>query len=81
MPGFSTFILAGHDTTTSAVTQTLWVLAQHPEEQSRLREEVTAARRENGDMDYDTLMALPYLDAVTRETLRLYSPSSMVVRV
>jgi len=49
----------------------LHVLALHPAAQAKLREEVTAARLEHGDLAYDALMALPYLDAVVRESLRL----------
>ncbi|KAH8115673.1 cytochrome P450, partial [Phellopilus nigrolimitatus] len=79
----STFIFAGHDTTTSAISRTLDVLSQWPDVQSRLREEVTAARKEHGgtDLDYDTLMGLPYLDAVCRETLRVFPPVPVVDRI
>ncbi|KAI5116490.1 hypothetical protein M0805_000624 [Coniferiporia weirii] len=77
----STFILAGHDTTTSAVSRILHLLALNPDLQSKLREEVTAARKEYGDLDYDALQALPYLDAVCRETMRAYPPASPIERV
>lgn len=50
--------------------------------QSRLREEVTAARKEyGGDLEYDELMSLPYLDAICRETLRMYPPALLVERM
>jgi cytochrome P450 len=49
----------------------LHVLALHPDAQVRLRKEVTAARRERGDLEYDDIMTLPYLDAIVRESLRL----------
>ncbi|KAI5123118.1 hypothetical protein M0805_001474 [Coniferiporia weirii] len=77
----STFVLAGHDTTTNAVSRILHLLALNPGVQSKLREEVTLARKEHGDLDYDTLQALPYLDAVCRETLRVYPPIPVVDRV
>ncbi|KAL5498617.1 hypothetical protein ACEPAH_1972 [Sanghuangporus vaninii] len=78
----NTFILAGQETTSHAIARTLHLLSQHPDVQSRLRDEITAARKEHGgsDFDYDTLMALPYLDAVCRETLRVYPPVSIVIR-
>ncbi|KAI5121362.1 hypothetical protein M0805_000670 [Coniferiporia weirii] len=76
----STFILAGHDTTTKAVCRILHQLVLNPDVQSRLREEVKAARKEHGDLDYDTLMGLPYVDAVCRETLRVFPPVSMLSR-
>lgn len=36
-----------------------------------MRREIHEARAE-GDIDYDKLMALPLMDAVVRETLRLW---------
>ena len=58
-------------------------LARNPDVQSRLREEIREARKANDgkDFDYDTLMGLPYLDAICRETLRLYPPVTDVDRV
>lgn len=80
-PNHSTFIVAGHDTTTSAVCRVLHTLSEHQDIQTKLREEVTAARKEYGDLDYDTLMALPLLDAICRETMRVYPPVSHLDRV
>lgn len=73
-------IFAGHDTTSHALARTLSLLATHPDAQEKLRKEVTEARGEYGDMEYDKLQALPYLDAICRETLRVYSPVSYIVR-
>ena len=64
-------LFAAMDTTSNAMSRTLQLLAQHPDIQERLRREVVEART-HGDLDYDQLHALPYLDAVCRETLRLY---------
>lgn len=36
---------------------------------------------EDVSLSYDDLMALPYLDALLRETLRVYPPSSVHFRV
>lgn len=80
-PNFtSTFVFAGADTTTGALCRTLHLLALNPSVQDKLRREVTAAREDRGDLDYDDLMRLPFLDAVCRETLRVYPPVSTVVR-
>ena len=57
-----------------------WVLAENPDVQSKLRDEIVTTRKEHGNFDYDTLQALPYLDAVCRETLRVYPPVSSVIR-
>lgn len=66
-------IFAAMDTTSSALARTLHLLSEHQDAQDRLREEVLNAYKssESGDLDYDTLHELPYLEAVCRETLRL----------
>jgi len=76
----STFIFAGHETTSGAISRTLHLLALHPEVQNLLREEVSQAVKEHGNVPYDVLMGLPFLDAVCRETLRVYPPVTMVRR-
>lgn len=60
------------DTTSNALSLTLWRLAKNPAAQDRLRQEVLDAQaaRGGGDIGYDDLVALPYMDAVCRETLR-----------
>ncbi len=62
------------DTTSNALSRTLYTLAQHPEAQVKLRQELIAAQdgRKDAGLDYDRLTSLPYLDAICRETLRLW---------
>ncbi|KAF5362054.1 hypothetical protein D9756_002095 [Leucocoprinus leucothites] len=69
----STFVFAAMDTTTSAVSRILHLVATHQDVQDRLREEIQDAQK-IGQVDYDKLVSLPYLDAVCRETLRLFPP-------
>ncbi|PPR03891.1 hypothetical protein CVT24_008122 [Panaeolus cyanescens] len=77
----STFTFAGLDTTSNALSRTLWLLAKHPDVQSRLRSEIKEARRKAaGDIPYDDLVSLPYLDAVCKETMRLYAPLTQTMR-
>ena len=66
----STFILAGMDTTSTALSITLTLLSEHPEVQEKLRKEILEASK-GEPLDYDDLVSLPYLDAVCRESLRL----------
>ncbi|KAF8905032.1 cytochrome P450 [Gymnopilus junonius] len=77
----STLTFAAMDTTSSALSRILWLLSMHPDVQDKLRQEIIQARKQHGDLVYDDLVALPYLDAVCRETLRLYAPVSTVSRV
>ncbi|KAI3607724.1 cytochrome p450 [Moniliophthora roreri] len=77
-----TLIFAAMDTTSSALARTLLLLAENPSVQTRLREELVQARQDNDghDLGYDTLVSLPYLDCICRETLRLYPPVPRLMR-
>lgn len=73
-----TFLAAGHETTSSALTWAAHLLATHPDAQSRLRDEIRAHIPDldalsSSDTDIGTLLeSLPFLNAVCNETLRLY---------
>jgi len=73
-----TFIIAGHETSSIAMTWALYALTQNKQVQTKLRQEVSDVSTDNPTMD--DLNGLPYLDAVVRETMRRYSPVSMVAR-
>lgn len=66
-----TMVFAATDTTSGALSRIFHLLAQHPKAQDRLRKEIVEARAKGGDLDYNELSMLPYLDAIIRETLRL----------
>ncbi|KAF9645313.1 cytochrome P450 [Thelephora ganbajun] len=74
-----TFLIAGHETTSTAMSWTLFGLCQNLEAQSKLRDELLALVTDDPTMD--ELKALPYLDMVVRESLRLYSPVFVSRRV
>ncbi|PIL34527.1 cytochrome P450 [Ganoderma sinense ZZ0214-1] len=79
----STFIVAGMDTTSNALSRILHLLAQNPAVQNKLRAELVEARGVSdgeADIPYDDLMKLPYLDAVCRETLRVFAPVALSAR-
>ncbi|KAH6919090.1 cytochrome P450 [Coprinopsis sp. MPI-PUGE-AT-0042] len=76
----STFTFAGMDTTSSALGRLLWLLSEKQDVQDRLRAEIREAKEQYGQLSYDELMALPYLDAVCRETLRMYPPAPIASR-
>jgi cytochrome P450 len=83
----NTFMFAGSDTTSLAVTWTLLLLAKHPLIQDRLRAELCGmARPENlGDeavlAHYQELAVSPLLDKVCRESLRIVPPVHSSLRV
>ncbi|KAK4057130.1 hypothetical protein OIO90_001625 [Microbotryomycetes sp. JL221] len=81
----TTMLLAGHETSSTALTWLLWTLAQRRDVQDKLRAEVRQARmaaQADGEeeLSLDRLNGLEYLDAVVREILRVEPPVSMTLR-
>lgn len=74
-----TFMLAGNETSSTALTWCLWRLALNPDIQNKLREEVRAVQEEQPSLD--TLYKLPYLDNVVHESLRLDAPVPITTRM
>ena len=90
-----TMVVAGHETVASALTWTLMLLAEHPEAQERLREEVRGSGVGGGvgvggvvggsaEPDDWTVLGLredlPWTRAVVDESLRLFPPGWVVSR-
>ncbi|WP_440989296.1 cytochrome P450 [Haloarchaeobius baliensis] len=74
-----TFLFAGHETTSLALTYTTYLLAEHPDVADRLREEIDDAV--DGDTpDTIDVFGLEYLDRVCTESMRLYPPAYVVFR-
>jgi cytochrome P450 len=72
-----TFYFAGHDTTATTIAWAYWLLVQHPESLRRARDEVESSIGPHlRDATYEKLQKCEYLDAVARETLRLYPPAA-----
>lgn len=63
---------ASVETTPNMTSRVLHVLALHPDVQEKLRQEIVAAWDGSDELPCDRIMELPFLDAVYRETLRLY---------
>ncbi|KAJ7215641.1 cytochrome P450 [Mycena rebaudengoi] len=66
------FFVAGHETTSTAITWALYALSQSQSAQNKLREELMTVSTDNPTME--ELNALPYLENVVRETLRVHTP-------
>ena len=75
MEQISTIFLAGHETSASAITWALYLLARDPELQEQARAEAGA-----GPLAYEQLRGMTVTRDVFRETLRLYPPVSFLVR-
>jgi cytochrome P450 len=68
-----TMLLAGHETTSTALAWTFYLLARHPEEADKLREELRRILAGRVPTVSD-LAQLPYTRMVVEESLRLYPP-------
>jgi cytochrome P450 len=81
-----TFLAAGHETTSSALTWVCYLLAINPDYQTRLRSEVKEALPSNPLLDPSidivaVLERLPILNGVCNETLRLYPTVPITMRI
>ena len=73
-----TNLVAGHETSALSLAWAFAWLGRHPEAAERLRQEIDGLGR---DDDIAAIQALPYLDAVVKECLRLYPAVPEVVRM
>ncbi|CDO70522.1 hypothetical protein BN946_scf184569.g65 [Trametes cinnabarina] len=75
----NTLLFAATDTTSHVMAQVLEMLSRDQEMQEKARRELLEAG--NGDeILYDRLMSLPILDAICKETLRMFPPTPIVMR-
>lgn len=74
------FFLAGHETTASALTWAMYILAMQPTLLARLRQEIKAVAGD-GPIRFEHLKELRGIRDVFKETLRLYPPITFIPRV
>jgi cytochrome P450 len=72
-------IFAGHETTASLLTWTLYLLSKHTEVEAKLHEELDRVLQ-GRTPTMDDIPNLPYTRMVLDETLRLYSPVPILAR-
>ncbi|KAI4102092.1 MAG: hypothetical protein LQ345_007385 [Seirophora villosa] len=81
-----TFLAAGHETTASALTWAIYLLAKHPQIQKSLREEVRSLLPHPSEspgpvVTSETIEKISHLDMICREVLRLFPPVAVTIRV
>ncbi|XP_041462042.1 leukotriene-B4 omega-hydroxylase 3-like [Lytechinus variegatus] len=71
----NTFLFAGIDTTSSALTWLIYLMATHPEYQTKVQEEVDELfkDRENREINSEDLRNTPFLMKCIKESKRMYS--------
>lgn len=78
----NTFMFAGHDTTTSAITFAIYNIAQHPDIQQKLFDEQKSLMGEDLDTcpNYNDLMEMKYMEMVIKESLRFHPSVPLIAR-
>lgn len=67
--------MAGSETSATTLTAASFYLAQNQDAARKVRRELDAVVRREEDISHDKVKNLPYLNAVIKETLRLYPPT------
>lgn len=75
-----TFFLDGFETSSNVMSFMLYTLGAHKDVQDRLRQEIIDNSDENGNISYEKIDVMPYIEQVLSETLRLYPPISMLTK-
>ncbi|XP_069671897.1 probable cytochrome P450 6a14 [Periplaneta americana] len=75
------FFVAGFETSATTLSFCLYELALNPDIQDRLREEIdTVLEKYDGNITYEGIQEMSYLDNVLSETLRKHPPAPFVFR-
>ncbi|CAF1266040.1 unnamed protein product [Rotaria sordida] len=83
------FMVAGYETTSTALAYATYELARHPEVLQKLQTEIDQLPLSNGDRsdeetkeypDYDVVAQMPYMDMFVSEVLRMYPIANVAVQ-
>ena len=74
-----TLVVAGHETSASALNWTWYLLATHPEALARVQAEADAANA-GGGLSFEASERFTYTQAVLQEAMRLYPPGWLLSR-
>uniref|UniRef100_A0A1B6KVA4 Cytochrome P450 n=1 Tax=Graphocephala atropunctata TaxID=36148 RepID=A0A1B6KVA4_9HEMI len=75
------FFIAGFETASSVMSFCLFELSRHQDiQESLFRELQEAVKRNSGNINYQMLMEVPFLEQVINETLRLYGSVPTLTR-
>ncbi|XP_054708885.1 cytochrome P450 3A8-like [Uloborus diversus] len=70
-------LLAGYETTSTALSFTTYLLAKHPDVQEKLYQEIHDLVQKGHALEYATVNRLVYLDQVLNESLRIFPPVNL----
>ena len=70
----TTFMFGGTDTTAELFQMMIYLIAEHPEQEAKVRAMVREVIKSDKDITEDNLKTLTYIDWIQNETLRMYCP-------
>ncbi|XP_044771652.1 cytochrome P450 3A12-like isoform X1 [Neomonachus schauinslandi] len=76
-----TFLFAGYEPTSTALSFFAYALATHPDVQQKLQEEIDATFPNQALPTYNDLVQMEYLDMVLHESFRLYPVTGRLERI
>ena len=81
---FISMMFAGHHTTSTTASWTLLELLRHPDQMDLVMAELDAIAADagpDGDLTYQALREMPYVESSIKEALRLHPPLILLLRV
>ena len=74
-------LFGGVDTTSNTMQWVMYMMARNAEKRAILQQEVLSVLGEQNHASPDAIAQMPYLRAWVRETLRLYPPATILIRI
>ncbi|CAG9827272.1 unnamed protein product [Diabrotica balteata] len=76
------FFTAGFETSSTTIAFALYELSKNQNIQQKLRDEINQVlKKHNGQITYDSVTEMKYMNQIIDETLRIHSPAPFVTRV
>ncbi|XP_016964524.1 cytochrome P450 6A1 isoform X1 [Drosophila biarmipes] len=75
------FFVAGFETSSSNLSYALFELAKNQAVQEQLRQEIGEVLARHGELTYEAMLEMPYLDQTITETLRMYPALGSLTRL
>jgi len=75
-----TFLLAGHDTTSTWCYWAFFALCKYPDIQEKVFQDVNKCKEKTPDISMLEIEKMSYFNAFMKEVLRLYPPVGMIIR-
>ncbi|XP_023720072.1 cytochrome P450 9e2, partial [Cryptotermes secundus] len=78
----STFFADGYETSSGAMAFGLYCLAVNPDVQAKVRDEVDSVlKKHDGQLTFDAIQEMTYLDMALSEALRMYPPAMAMIKL